>query len=81
MNPRNGMCMCVLHDKAFDRGLMSITDNYKVLLSASIKKLSNELAVQRGFLPYDGIEVRLPNKFIPDKQYIKFHRNNIFISA
>jgi putative restriction endonuclease len=79
MNPRNGICMCVLHDKAFDKGLISISDNYKVLLSLSIKRLSNEAAVQRGFLPYGDTEIRLPNKFLPDKQFIEFHRYNIFI--
>lgn len=32
MNPRNGVCMCVLHDKAFDKGLISISNDYELLL-------------------------------------------------
>jgi putative restriction endonuclease len=79
MNPRNGICMCVLHDKAFDRGLISISDDYKLLLSITIKRLSNEVAVQRGFLLYQGTEIRLPDRFLPDKEFIEFHRNNVFI--
>ena len=31
MNPRNGICMCSLHDKAFDRGLISVNDDYRLL--------------------------------------------------
>jgi putative restriction endonuclease len=79
MNPRNGICMCVLHDKAFDKGLISISGEYKLLLSEPIRKLADELAVQRGFSPYQDIEIRLPDKFLPDKKFIEFHRNNIYI--
>ena len=79
LNPRNGICMCVLHDKAFDKGLITINDDYKLVLSTTIKRLSNEVAIQRGFLPYQGVEIRLPDKFLPDKEFIEFHQNNIFI--
>lgn len=78
MNPRNGICMCVLHDKAFDKGLISISDDYELLLSKTIKRLSNEVAVQRGFTSYDGITITLPDRFIPDKEFLKFHRDNLF---
>ncbi len=79
MNPRNGICMCVLHDKAFDKGLITIRDDYKLLVSKIIKRLSNEVAVQRGFIPYENIEIKLPDRFIPDKKFVEFHRNNVFI--
>jgi len=79
MNPRNGICMCVLHDKAFDKGLITISDEYKLLVSKTIKRLTNEVAVQRGFLSYEAIEIRLPDRFIPDKKFIEFHRNNVFL--
>jgi putative restriction endonuclease len=79
MNPRNGICMCVLHDKAFDKGLITINDDYKLLISKTIKKLSNELAVQRGFLPYQDSEIILPDRFLPDKKFLEFHRNSIFV--
>lgn len=79
MNPRNGICMCVLHDRAFDKGFIAIGDDYKLLISTTIKRLSNEAAVQRGFLVYQGIEIRLPDRFLPDKKFIDFHKNNVFI--
>jgi putative restriction endonuclease len=79
MNPRNGICMCVLHDKAFDKGLITINDDYKLLISKAIKKLSNEPAIQRGFLAYQDSEIRLPDRFLPDKKFLEIHRNSIFI--
>lgn len=78
MNPQNGICMCALHDKAFDRGLIAISDNYRLLISTTIKKLSDEVAVQRGFFPYQDMQVRLPDKFLPDKKFIEYHREKIF---
>lgn len=79
MNPRNGICMCALHDKAFDKGLITIRDDYKLIVSKTIKKLHNEISVQRGFLPYEGFKIRLPDRFLPDKRFIEFHRNNVFV--
>ena len=79
MNPRNGICMCVLHEKAFDKGLITISNDYNLLVSDTLKRLSDEIAVKRGFLVYEGIEVRLPDRFIPDKKFLEFHQNNIFI--
>lgn len=79
MNPRNGICMCVLHEKAFDKGLMTINDDYNLQLSKTIIKISHELAIQRGFISYDNLKIKLPERFIPDKIFLAFHRNNVFI--
>ncbi len=80
MNPKNGICMCALHDKAFDKGLISVNDDYELIISETIKILFKEPSVQKGFIPYEGEEIALPDRFIPDKKYLEFHRNNIFIS-
>ena len=79
MNPRNGICMCVLHDKAFDKGLIAISDDYKVILSKTIKTFARETSIQRGFIAYDDISIRLPDRFIPDKKFIGYHRSNVFV--
>jgi len=33
LNPRNGLCLSALHDKAFDRGLIALDDGFRVILS------------------------------------------------
>ena len=38
LNPENGICFSALYDKAFDKGLIGIDEQYKVLLSKNIKK-------------------------------------------
>src|SRR4051794_2574685 len=32
LDPHNGVCLCALHDRAFDRGLLSVDDHYRILL-------------------------------------------------
>jgi HNH endonuclease len=36
--PRNGFCLCVLHDRAFDRGLISVDADSRLLISKRVKK-------------------------------------------
>ncbi|GBE44477.1 MAG TPA: HNH endonuclease [Rhizobiales bacterium] len=72
-DPRNGICLNALHDKAFDRGLLSIDDNFKVLLS---KKLAS---THKFFDKYAGKKISLPNRFLPSLDFIRFHREQIFI--
>jgi len=79
MNPRNGICMCALHDKAFDRGLITLADDYKVIVSETIRRLYSEASIQRGFHPYEGSKIQLPDRFVPDKRFMQFHRDKIFL--
>ncbi|MDD2388748.1 MAG: HNH endonuclease [Desulfobacterales bacterium] len=70
LNPMNGLCLNALHDRAFDKGLITIDDNYQVLVS---NKVTHELIVK-----YDRKLITLPSRFLPDKDFINFHRKNIF---
>lgn len=36
-NPSNGLCLNSLHDKAFDRGLITITYDFKIWISDAVK--------------------------------------------
>jgi putative restriction endonuclease len=36
LNPHNGLCLNLLHDKAFDRGLITITEDYVIKLSPTL---------------------------------------------
>jgi len=79
MNPQNGICLNLLHDKAFDRGLFTIDSDYKIVLSKDILSRSNEDAIQKYFLPYDNMKINLPKRFIPDKSFLEYHRSKIFL--
>jgi putative restriction endonuclease len=75
LNPRNGLCLNALHDKAFDRGLMWIEDGYVVRISEKLRvdKFEKDSAMSwlRGF---EGATLRLPQKFTPDPELLRRHR-------
>ena len=77
-NPQNGLCLNALHDKAFDRGLITITQNYQIKVSKSISDIVTGEAVQLYFMKYDGENIRLPEKFVPDKRFLEYHNDCIF---
>jgi hypothetical protein len=78
LNPRNGLCLSALHDKAFDRGLISLDDDFRVILSRELEQ-RNEAFVHEFFLPLAGKSITLPERFTPDKGFLKQHRAEVFL--
>ena len=74
LNPRNGLCLNALHDRAFDRGLMWIEDGFVIrfsrLLAASKGKTDDTLAWLTSF---EGQPLRLPKRFSPDPELLRRH--------
>ncbi len=71
-NPTNGICLCVLHDVAFEKGLISISNQYEVLVAGSFKPTSSVLEIAISDL--NAKKIRMPINYIPDKSYLKRHR-------
>ena len=38
LNPQNGLCLSSLADKCFDKGLISFTNDYRLILSERVKE-------------------------------------------
>ena len=69
-NPCNGLCLNALHDKAFDKGFMTINaDNYTVIISNRITDIYNGETVSKFFDYYNGKQMILPEKFAPKKYF------------
>ncbi|HFC3752044.1 TPA: HNH endonuclease, partial [Neisseria gonorrhoeae] len=77
LNPRNGLCLNALHDKAFDRGLLGIDENFKIIFSPLLAKTEG---FDDLFKPYENRMIRLPERLNPSLEFLKFHRENIFQS-
>lgn len=77
-NPKNGLCLNALHDKAFDRGFITISDDYKIIVSNEIKDICDQRAVEKYFKTYNGKRIRLPEKFLPDKSFIQYHNSCVY---
>lgn len=78
VNPCNGLCLNAIHDRAFDRGLLTITPDYKIKISKLIKRNDIDSAAQDFLLRFDGSEIRLPTRFLPDANFLKYHNKTVF---
>ena len=79
INPHNGLCLNLIHDKAFDKGFITITPKYEVLVSKIFNEYPNDQSINDFFKKYDNQEINLPNRFLPSKEFLNYHYNNIFI--
>ena len=77
-NPQNGLCLNTLHDKAFDSGLITISKDYKIILSRELKEQLTKEVFHDYFLRYDNHKIIMPNRFLPDLDMIDYHNQNIF---
>jgi putative restriction endonuclease len=80
VNPRNGLCLNALLDRAFDRGLITITSEFKVKVSPSIRPTVRDDPAKGLLWSYDNCSIRLPDRFMPDVPFLKYHNDKIFVS-
>lgn len=77
-NPCNGLCLNSLHDKAFDRGLITLDKNYRIIVSNKLKEMEMDTGTRRWLMGYEKCQITLPNKFLPEKDFIEYHNDVIF---
>ena len=78
LNPRNGLLLSALHDKAFDSGLLTINDDMTVRVS-QIYADADDRYFQDSIRRYEGQRISLPEKFAPDPAFLSYHRERIFL--
>lgn len=81
LNPRNGLCLSALHDKAFDRGLITLTDEFRVEVSPALYKFETELFIRDTLIAIRGKMITLPEKFAPDVAFLRTHREEVFLDG
>ena len=80
LNPSNGLCLSAIHDRAFDKGLISLTDDGRVVLSNELRRRDDEF-VKTIFLPLEHHQIEMPERFRPDVEFLKHHRTSIFLDT
>jgi putative restriction endonuclease len=73
LNPKNGLALNTLHDKAFDCGLITITEDLKVKVSPVFMKHKGLASIQQNFIAYNGKDLLEAKKFSPDVEFLKVH--------
>jgi len=79
-NPRNGLCLNAIHDRAFDRGLIAINPDLRVEVSPTIRKMKSE-SLDKLIFSYEGSPLKLPKHFQPDPEFLAHHHRTVFRRA
>jgi len=78
-DPCNGLALCALHDRAFDRGYMTFDEKCRVAVAADAK-IEDAPDVHRvGLIEIEGRALRLPERFRPDAGALEWHRERVFL--
>lgn len=80
-NPRNGFCLSRLHDAAFDQGLITFDEEFRLVLSSSLIEATTNETMKVSFLAFEGKSITLPGRFSPTEEFVKMHRETIFVDA
>lgn len=78
LNPENGICLSSLYDSAFDKGLISFDDDYKMIVSSRLKKHTQDAYYQQFFVPYIGKTLDEALDYMPRKEFLEWHRDMLF---
>jgi len=74
-DPTNGLCLNVLHDKAFDRHLITFDEDYRLVVSSILKSGVLPEFQSINFKKLEGSKLHLPHRFTPDPKALEEHRN------
>ena len=77
-DPRNGIALNALYDRAFDRGLITFDESFRVVLSYRVRSDDPPLLHRMALLDLEGQKLRLPDRFAPDLAAMQYHREHIF---
>lgn len=71
-NTSNGLCLCPIHDKAFENGYFSLDNDFRVVLSRDLEVQTSKVFLER-IKPYEHRKIdraQIP----PDREALKEHR-------
>ena len=78
VNPRNGLLLSALHDKAFDRGLITIAEDMTVRVASGLANEADRFFAET-INAFEGRRIKLPEKFQPKQEFLEHHREKVFL--
>ncbi len=78
LNPENGICLSSLYDKAFDKGLISFTNDKHVIFSIRLKENIGKEYYAKYFTPVENATLITPKKYHVNPAFLEWHRDCIF---
>lgn len=78
LNPANGLCLSALHDRAFDKGYITLRDDLTVAVSGRGREAAGPF-FEQAIGAYESREIVRPGKFEPDRGFLARHREEVFL--
>ena len=79
LNPSNGLALSMLHDKAFDIGMITINEDMTVRVSQEKFMTEEDDSFYHSALQsYAGKAIFMPEKFQPHADFLAYHREFVF---
>lgn len=75
LDPSNGLCLSATYDAAFDNHLISLDDDYRIIISKEISDHYTNESVKEYFNKKEGDKIALSSSYFPNKKYLQEHRN------
>lgn len=79
LDPTNGLALCSLHHRAYDRGLLTVDDAYRVVIAKGLRSERSPPLHLVALTEAHGQTLRLPRRFQPDLKSFSRHREQVFV--
>jgi len=73
LNPRNGLCLSAVYDRAFDRGLLTITPDYEIRFAPRLVERFSSTPYDQFFGRYHNTRIEMPERWHPDPTLLERH--------
>ena len=73
INPSNGICLNALHDRAFDRHLITFDEDYRMQIAPHVP-----LVARKKLERVENPRLEMPSRFLPDQGFLEAHRKIFF---
>jgi putative restriction endonuclease len=74
LNPHNGLFLSATYDAAFDKKLISLDEDFRIIISKGISDHYKSDIVKEYFHKKAGDRITLPSSYLPKQEYLEVHR-------
>ncbi|WP_245231204.1 HNH endonuclease [Parasedimentitalea huanghaiensis] len=73
LNPTNGLCLNTLHDRAFDRHLITFDEDYQMQVASDVP-----WDARKSLEKVDSRRLTMPTRFLPNQTFLEQHRRRFY---
>jgi putative restriction endonuclease len=74
LDPHNGLFLSATYDAAFDKKLISLDEDFRIIISKDISDHYKSDIVKEYFHKKAGDRITLPSSYLPKQEYLEVHR-------